>query len=142
MKLLKGYIMSAITIFDTSFDISEEQKSPEFFCKGLGSNLVITVTNSDLKDKSINIYCDGEMRIHHNGEKISDFIELINNDIANDDDLNELYDQSKVQMNPWFDLYDQDGEHLDIVLYDIYEAMEIAKNMLIDMQREDYARKH
>ena len=134
--------MSAITMYETKFNISEEQKNPEFFCEGLGSNLVITVTNADLKDKSINIYCDGEMRINHNGEIITDYIELINNDIIDDDDLNGLYDESKVQMNPWFDLYDQDGEHLDIVLYDIYDAMETAKDMLIKMQREDYDRKH
>jgi hypothetical protein len=134
--------MSAITMYETKFNISEEQKNPEFFCEGLGSNLVITVTNADLKDKSINIYCDGEMRINHNGEIITDYIELINNDIIDDDDLNGLYDESKVQMNPWFDLYDQDGEHLDIVLYDIHDAMETAKNILIDMQREDYDRKH
>lgn len=129
-------------MYETKFDISEDQKNPEFFCEGLGSNLVITVTNADLKDKSISIYCDGEMRINHNGERISDYIELINNDIITDDDLNELYDQNKVQMNPWFDLYDQDGEHLDIVLYDIHDAMETAKNILIDMQRKNYERKH
>ena len=142
MKRLKGYIVSAITMYETRFDISEDQKNPEFFCEGLGSNVAIIVTNADLKGKSISIYCDGEMRINHNGEQISDYIELINNDIKTDDDLNELYDQNKVQMNPWFDLYDQDGEHLDIVLYDIYEAMDIAKNMLIDMQRKDYGERH
>ncbi len=134
--------MKYINNIRDNFNISEEQKNPEFFCEGLGSNLVITVTNADLKDKSINIYCDGEMRINHNGEIITDYIELINNDIIDDDDLNGLYDESKVQMNPWFDLYDQDGEHLDIVLYDIHDAMETAKNILIDIQRKDYDRKH
>ena len=126
MKLLKGYMVSAITMYETRFDISEDQKNPEFFCEGLGSNVAITVTNADLKGKSISIYCDGEMRINHNGEQISDYIELINNDIKTDDDLNELYDQNKVQMNPWFDLYD------------IYEAMETAKDILIKMQREEW----
>jgi hypothetical protein len=41
-------------------------------------------------------------------------------------------------MNPWFDLYDQDGEHLDMIFHDIYLAMEEAKNILFKMQRKEY----
>ena len=138
--------MSAITVYETKFDIGEDISSPEFYCEGQTSNLVMTVSNVDLKDKFIAIYCDGDMCIEYNGETIRDGWELRNNDITNDHDLADIFNEaeegSQVIMNPWFDLYDQDGNHLDMIFYDIYLAMDEAKRILYEMQKEDYDRKH
>ena len=132
--------MSAITVYETKFDLGEDISSPEFYCEGQTSNLVMTVTNVDLKDKFIAIYCDGDMRLEYNGETITDCWELRNNDINNDSDLADVFDEveegSQVIMNPWFDLYDQDGNHLDMVFHDIHIAMEEAKNILYKIQKE------
>jgi hypothetical protein len=134
--------MSAITMYETKFDLGEDISSPEFYCEGQTSNLVMTVTNVDLKDKFIAIYCDGDMRLEHNGETITDCWELRNNDINNDSDLADVFDEveegSQVIMNPWFDLYDQDGNHLDMVFHDIYLAMEEAKTILFKIQKEQH----
>ena len=133
--------MSAITTFETKFDFTEDTSSPEFYCLGQVSNLVMIVSNVDLKDKFIAIYCDGDMLLEYNGETIRDCYELVDNGITNDSDLSDIFDGSEpgsqVIMNPWFDLYDQDGQHLDVVSHDIYQAMEDAKNILIQMQRQE-----
>jgi len=133
--------MSAITKFETDFDTTEDTSSPEFYCKGQVSNLVMTVSNVDLKDKHIDIYCDGDMMLEYNGETIRNCYELISSGIDNDSDLSDIFNESEpgsqVIMNPWFDLYDQDGQHLDLVSYDIYQSMEDAKNILIQMQRQE-----
>ena len=133
--------MSAITKFETDFDTTEDTSSPEFYCKGQVSNLVMTVSNVDLKDKHIDIYCDGDMMLEYNGETIRNCYELVSSGIDNDSDLSDIFNESEpgsqVIMNPWFDLYDQDGQHLDVVSHDIYQAMEDAKNILIQMQRQE-----
>ena len=133
--------MSAITKFETDFDTTEDTSSPEFYCKGQVSNLVMTVSNVDLKDKHIDIYCDGDMTLEYNGETIRNCYELVSSGIDNDSDLSDIFNESEpgsqVIMNPWFDLYDQDGQHLDLVSYDIYQSMEDAKNILIQMQRQE-----
>lgn len=133
--------MSAITKFETDFDTTEDTSSPEFYCKGQVSNLVMTVSNVDLKDKHIDIYCDGDMMLEYNGETIRNCYELVSSGIDNDSDLSDIFNESEpgsqVIMNPWFDLYDQDGQHLDLVSYDIYQSMEDAKNILIQMQRQE-----
>lgn len=133
--------MSAITKFETDFDTTEDTSSPEFYCKGQVSNLVMTVSNVDLKDKHIDIYCDGDMMLEYNGQTIRNCYELVSSGIDNDSDLSDIFNESEpgsqVIMNPWFDLYDQDGQHLDLVSYDIYQSMEDAKNILIQMQRQE-----
>jgi hypothetical protein len=138
--------MSAITTFETKFDFTEDTSSPEFYCQGQTSNLVMTVSNVDLKDKFIAIYCDGDMLLEYNGETIRDCYELVDNGITNDSDLSDIFNESEpgsqVIMNPWFDLYDQDGEHLDMIFHDIYLAMEEAKTILFKMQREEYDKSH
>ena len=138
--------MSAITKFETDFDTTEDTSSPEFYCKGQVSNLVMTVSNVDLNDKQIDIYCDGDMMLEYNGETIRNCYELVSSGIDNDSDLSDIFNESEpgsqVIMNPWFDLYDQDGEHLDMIFHDIYLAMEEAKTILFKMQREEYDKLH
>jgi hypothetical protein len=109
-------------------NLDEKQTSPEFFCLGL-SNAVchVSINGGD----HVTIYCDGDMRLIYNEDTITDCYELVDNGITTDSELADIFDEtedgSRVIMNPWFDIYDSEGEHLDIVSYDIYEAIEDAK---------------
>jgi hypothetical protein len=82
------------------------------------------------------------MLLEYNGETIRDCYELVDNGITSDSDLSDIFNESEpgsqVIMNPWFDLYDQDGNHLDMIFHDIYLAMEEAKTILFKMQRKEY----
>jgi hypothetical protein len=135
-------MMSAITLFEEMYDTEEDAASPEFYCEGGVSNLVVIVSNADLKGKFIAIHCDGDMLIEYNGETITNCHQLRNSGITNDSDLSDIFDEvkpgSQVIMNPWFDFYDQDGNHLDMVFHDIHIAMEEAKNILYKIQKEQY----
>ncbi len=109
-------------------DLNEKQTSPEFFCLGL-SNAVCHVSINGCDP--VTIYCDGDMRLIYNEDTITDCYELVDNGITTDSELADIFDEaedgSRVIMNPWFDIYDSEGEHLDIVSYDIYQAIEDAK---------------
>lgn len=109
-------------------DLWDTRTSPEFFCLGL-SNAVCHVSINGCDP--VTIYCDGDMRLLYNEDTITDCYELVDSGITNDTDLMAIFDEfedgSRVIMNPWFDIYDSEGEHLDIVSYDIYQAIEDAK---------------
>jgi len=110
-------------------DLWDTRTSPEFFCINNTSNAVchVSINGGD----HVNIYCDGDMRLVLDEQDICDCYELIDAGITTDADLIAIYDEfedgSRVIMNPWFDIYDSEGEHLDIVSYDIYQAIEDAK---------------
>jgi len=110
-------------------DLSEDQTSPEFFCQGKTSSAVCHVSINGCDP--VTIFCDGDMRLVLDEEDICDCYELIDAGITTDADLMAIYDEfddgSRVIMNPWFDIYDSEGEQLDIVSYDIYQAIEDAK---------------
>lgn len=109
-------------------DLWDTRTSPEFFCINNTSNAVchVSINGGD----HVTIYCDGDMRIILDDQDIYDCYELIDAGVTTDVDLYAIYDEdngSRVIMNPWFDIYDSEGEHLDIVSYDIYQAIEDAK---------------
>jgi len=110
-------------------DLWDTRTSPEFFCINNTSNAVchVSINGGD----HVTIYCDGDMRLVLDEQDICDCYELIDAGITTDADLIAIYDEfedgSRVIMNPWFDIYDSEGEHLDIVSYDIYQAIEDAK---------------
>jgi hypothetical protein len=109
-------------------DLNEKQTSPEFFCINNTSNAVchVSINGGD----HVTIYCDGDMRIILDDQDIYDCYELIDAGITTDVDLMAVYDEdngSRIIMNPWFDIYDSNGEHLDIVGFDIYGSIEDAK---------------
>lgn len=123
--------MSETTLIEllNGCDLSEEQTSPEFFCQGKTSSAICHVSINGCDP--VTVFCDGDMRIIFQDEEISDCYELVDSGITNDSDLSNIFDggtdDCQVIMNPWFDIYDSEGEHLDIVSYDIYQAIEDAK---------------
>jgi hypothetical protein len=123
------------TILDEKFRIDwiqpyfDSQQSPEFYCEYGTHSLVCYVC---YKGFEVAIYCDGELLI-----KTKDFIiksadGLTANDIFTDDDLRIKIAADDWIMNCWFDIYDveQDNQHLDLVSYNINEAIEKAKEYL------------
>ena len=112
-------------------DLSEDQTSPEFFCQGKTSSAVCHVSINGCDP--VTIFCDGDMRLVLDEQDICDCYELIDAGVTTDADLYAVYDEdngSRIIMNPWFDIYDSNGEHLDIVGYDIYRSIEDAKKYL------------
>ena len=110
------------------------------------SDLVCTVSDGT---NSISVYADGEMRIHvldESGEVIgrirycdqfSDF------GIINDEEFNTIVCDPEathtfggitmrfdVVHHPWFDLYDDQGKHLDWVDYDLTDSINKATSLL------------
>jgi hypothetical protein len=113
------------------FNLNEQQISPEFFCIGVTSNPIchVSLNGGDY----VTIYCDGDMRIIFEDESIYDCHQLVDMGVTTDADLNAIYDEengSRIIMNPWFDIYDSNGDHLDMVGYDIWESIESAKTYL------------
>ena len=117
------------------FNLNEQQTSPEFFCAGVASNAIchVSLNGGDY----VTIYCDGDMRIIFEDESIYDCHQLVDMGVTTDADLNAVYDEengSRIIMNPWFDIYDSNGDHLDMVGYDIWESIESAKTYLKEQE--------
>ena len=117
------------------FNLNEQQTSPEFFCAGVTSNAIchVSLNGGDY----VTIYCDGDMRIIFEDESIYDCHQLVDMGVTTDADLNAIYDEengSRIIMNPWFDIYDSNGDHLDMVGYDIWESIESAKTYLKEQE--------
>ena len=109
-------------------DLWDTRTSPEFFCQGKTSSAVCHVSINGCDP--VTIFCDGDMLLVLDEQEICDCYELIDAGVTTDADVIAIYDEdngSKVIMNPWFDIYDSEGEQLDIVSYDIYQAIEDAK---------------
>jgi hypothetical protein len=123
------------TILDEKFRIDwiqsyfDSQQSPEFYCEQGAHNLVCYVC---YKGFEVAIYCDGEMLIKTNDVTIKSVEDLVINGILSDDDLKTKIESDDWIMNCWFDIYDveQDNQHLDLVSYNINEAIEKAKEYL------------
>lgn len=81
---------------------------------------------------SVDIYCDGDMRAVYekDGQEISlrSATDIIGAGLDTDSALYEAQANGSLvwDMNPWFDCYTSDGEHLDIVCSDIQEAIDTA----------------
>lgn len=77
---------------------------------------------------SVDIYCDGDMRAIY--ECPSEIVlrstkDFITYGLDTDDKLTRAVDEGTLvwDMNPWFDCYTSDGEHLDMVSHTIGEAI-------------------
>lgn len=78
-----------------------------FYCDGDGHAFVLA-----LQDPygSINIYCDGQMRVWVNGEMVRTAQGLFDYGITAESDIDDL----EWENNPWFAAYDEDGNELFI----------------------------
>lgn len=111
------------------------------------SDLVCSLSNGV---KSVHIFADGEMRVHvidEAGEVIGvirygdQFREY---GITNDEQLLEIVFPGEAQHvtpqgqkvrfdvvnNPWFDVYDDEGQHIDMLSFALNEVVDDATNLL------------
>jgi len=130
----------------TEFKISKipeydaARKGSEFYCDGYGHSWVASVEVEGLP--VVHVYCDGEMRLHINGEDDDREVVRYSHDfpawLNSDKVMSEALESEKIEFhnNPWFDLYQEaedfpELEHLDRVGGDIDEMIELAKNILV-----------
>lgn len=118
----------------------KNQSDPAFYCEGYGHSFVASITDNT-NNNTINIFCDGEMRINYEDEygdinRINNCSDLLGYSINTEQDLAKINPDFWV-MNPWFDLYLGD-EWLDVVHFDaIKEGFPIAKDILIGLRGND-----
>ena len=125
--------------YNDSKEYREGRTDASFYVLGHGHDQVASVTYGD---RTIHIYCDGEMRYRKwtsieaktNGEDptvIRYADRLIESGINNDEQLYKAIDIELIEMdnNPWFDLYDDD-EHLDCVCDTLESAVTAASAIL------------
>ncbi len=82
-----------------------------------------------ISEFAVDVYCDGitDVRDRTNDERYRDGSDLIRAGYDTDEKLNEATDSGDLDVvnNSWFDLY-CDGEHLDAVSHDIFDAVQSA----------------
>lgn len=90
---------------------------------------------------SAQIFCDGEMRLVSPDREIiiRDCWELAAQGFLSDDQLREAWEKNNwhLDMNPWFDFYSMDGEHLDLVCDDIDHAIATAIGFADELDNEE-----
>ena len=126
-----------------SYPQIENQNDPAFHTD-YGHSWVASVSDGT---KKIDVYCDGEMRIHDYGAgnwanpkaeftrlRYSD--DLIRVGVKTDDEIFEANENGRFDWvnNSWFDLYDETGEWYDCVTHDLQDAINEATKLL-----EEYA---
>jgi hypothetical protein len=133
--------------------IEDDNKKPmrdsAFFVGDYGHELVATVSD-ETRDRSISVFCDGEMRIHlwetkeardrgDDPEVIRYVDRLLQAGLTNDELLAKANEEERLEWinNTWFDLYaspanDAEGGWLNAVHHDIVEAVEQAKELIND----------
>ena len=105
-----------------------------------GHDLVLWVTRGD---RTIGIYADGEMRVIVYddptdllaGQEVVRYSEdWAEHKINNDAEVFEACEAGRIEWanNPWFDLYSEDGEHLDVVCDTLTQAIESATKIIND----------
>lgn len=107
-----------------TYELPGLQRSDIFYADGSTHNHVAKVS---FKDKTIHIYCDGEMDFTHNEVRVRNSSQLDDAGIYTDLDVKKI-DQDQWMNNPWFDAYlEENGEieHLDVGMLsgDIYEII-------------------
>lgn len=115
----------------------KNQSDPAFYCEGYGHTYVASITDNT-NGNTINIYCDGEMRVNYEDEngninRITHCGDLLDYGFHTDKDLAKL-DPDCWAMNPWFDMY-CDNEWVDSVHFDVLEeGFPIARDLLLQMR--------
>lgn len=122
----------------------EEGRNDAVWYYGVGfmgkANLI-----TDIGTFSLNIYCDGEtlVKIPRSAEDLDD-VEYVRYagefeamGIRNDDDLvkiNEKWGDRDIWVNnSWFDLYTEEGEHIDYVTHKIPDTIDSARSVLMEV---------
>lgn len=91
------------------------------------------------KEFSIDIYCDGDMRVIHKESEtpLRTTSDLADFGIGTEEELRDSNDKELLNwdMNPWFDLY-IDGEHMDCVSGTLSEALSSASAYVVRQHAE------
>ena len=133
-KLPKGF-----SLVQADPDIYNKRKQDSaWYTNGYGTSLVVTVK---YKDRSYDVMCCGEMRVHYNDNVIRYVQDLYDNGIMNDKDLSKLegYDNPHVEWvnNSWFEIVaeDQDWDWCE-PSHTVEEAINYAIEMLLVEEKE------
>lgn len=122
--------VGATVEWDAGLPLHESKRDAIFYCDAGNHNFVGRVKISEF---AVDIYCDGitDIRDRTNGERYSCGSDLINAGWDTDEKLNEGTESSDLDVvnNSWFDLY-CDGEHLDAVSHDVWDAIRDAISWL------------
>lgn len=124
----------------------------EFYCDGDSHSWVGSVSRrmhkhlTEPEDQSIvHIYCDGIMKMYECGPSADNSLiwnayELASRGFDTDEKLSEALNDERLQVehNPWFDLYDDDGNHLDAVTHSIPEAIALAERHIFGMRERGF----
>jgi len=104
----------------TYHQILNEFDSPEFFENGV----IISVTDGE---KTIEIHRDGQALAFHDKDEAFSDVEVL----RTSEDFREAFpnreipeDRIEWRMNAWFDLYDGDGNHLDVVGFELRDMIQ------------------
>lgn len=114
-------------------------EDPCWYTDGLGHTLVVWVTKGD---RTIGIYADGEMdvRVYDKPNGSTEVGRIPHSGmfpmygVITDKDVFEASEAGRIEWvnNPWFDLYGENGEHLDAVCHTLTEAIEQATKIVND----------
>jgi len=91
--------------------------------------------------QTIEIYCEGDIEaVNTDTAKIyQSSYDFFEDGYDTDEKLFSSPDNSDWDENPWFDLYSEDGEHLDCVSHNFLKAQNFAEQLLVENAGLDLA---
>lgn len=105
-----------------------------WYTDGGGHTPIVTVTDGAA---AVTVFCDGKMRVAcltcwGGDDVIRDAEGWARHDIHNDAQVFAASESGHIEWinNPWFDLYDRHGNHLDRVTHSLDDAIEAACDMV------------
>ena len=112
--------MSTSVVTVKNHQILNEFDSPEFFENGV----IISVTDGE---KTIEIHRDGQALAFHDKDEAFSDVEVL----RTPEDFREAFPNGEIpedriewRMNAWFDLYDGEGNHLDVVGFELRDMIQ------------------
>lgn len=114
---------------------SSPKKDDPIFYLDTPNNLVCIVS---AHDKNVHIHTNGEMAVWRRtfDSQIAHFSdELSEIGIVCDEDID--HEKYEFHLAPWFDLYDEDGNHLDKVCHSMSQAISEAAIMCWTLSKEE-----
>lgn len=128
-----------IVKYETTDEQRQFCKDPAFYVWS-NHELVATIEHGE---REIRVYCDGDMRLNlwdsaeackrgDAPEVIRYCDRLVRTGIDTDKKLSDAFDEGRIEWvnNAWFDLYDGDGEWLNVIHHDIDDAVSEAIDMI------------
>jgi hypothetical protein len=118
----------------------QQREDACWYTFGHGHDLVVQVTRGE---RTVTVHADGEMRVVVYddptdllaGQEIIRYAEdWAQHKINNDAEVFQASEAGRIEWvnNPWFDLYSEDGDHLDVVCHTLTEAIEKATKIIND----------